>query len=88
VSRLPPAWRVDVAAHELPPRWCIPAQTHIIFAPTARAACERAVRLAHILARTPPWKPLLRLTWPHARAVSEPDPIGAASELQGSALLT
>lgn len=63
-----PCWNVTIAAHVVGGRYEIPEQVHAIHAPDKRAAMIDGTRHAHILARTPPWRPLLRETWPHVSA--------------------
>lgn len=63
-----PCWNVTIEAHVVGGRYEIPRQERAFYAPDKRAACVDATRHAHILARCPPWKPLLRESWPHVSA--------------------
>jgi hypothetical protein len=67
-----PSYRVRIAAHTIPPRWFIPAQTLDLPAGTVEAACSTAVRWAHSDAGVPCWKPCVRrsLTFTTAEALS------------------
>jgi len=53
-------WRVQLAAHAVPPRWHVPAQTVELPAVDAEQACGFAISMAHAAAGVPPWKPCVR----------------------------
>jgi len=68
-NRLPlRTWRVQIAAHDVPPRWRIPAQTVRLPADSADDARLFAVRTAHRAAGVPPWRPCVRESMRHATA--------------------
>jgi hypothetical protein len=73
---LPPAWRVTVAEHDVPPRWHIPAQVVKVYASDAKAARVSGTRAVQIAAGVPPMKPLRRITYPHTAA----SPLGRLTE--------
>jgi hypothetical protein len=59
---------VTVAEHDVPPRWHIPAQVLKVCAPDATSARAQATQAAHRAAGCPPWKPLLRISYPYTSA--------------------
>ena len=61
-------WHVKIDRHSVPPRWLIPATSTIVPAADADHAREIVARSVHIRAGCPPWKPLLRISWPHSSA--------------------
>lgn len=63
-----PMWRVTIAAHDVPPRWHVPARTTLTGSPTAEMACRFAAQEAHRDAGVPPMRSLLRQTLPHVKA--------------------
>src|ERR1700690_1038548 len=69
-SRLAPPlqWRVELAAHDLPPRWRVPARTARLPAVSAESACLRVIRWAHSDIGAPPWRPCTRLSMRFATA--------------------
>jgi hypothetical protein len=65
----PPCWRVEVYEHDLAGgRWRIPSTTVKVPAETADGARRQVLHWAHADAGAPPWRPLLRESWPHTRA--------------------
>jgi hypothetical protein len=70
-----PVWRVAIEAHDVPPRWRIEAQVVEVRAIDVAHARTNGIREAHRRAELPPYKPLLRTSWPHATA----EPVEAAS---------
>jgi hypothetical protein len=65
--KLPPTWRVEVAAHEVA-RWRIAACAFEFPAADADDAALTAIRWAHRDAGAPPWKPYVRESLPYAKA--------------------
>lgn len=63
-----PAWRVTVAAHDVPPRWSVPAQVVKVYAPDETTARVLAVQSVARDADLPPWKPALRVVYRHTAA--------------------
>lgn len=68
-------WRVTIDAHDVPPRWHVPARTVELGAFTADGARESVARWAHVDAGVPPLRSLPRLTLAHTRV----EPLPAAS---------
>lgn len=68
-----PMWRVTIAAHDVPPRWYVPARVVELGSYTAGGARDQALRWAHIDAGVPALRSLLRLSVEHARV--EPMPV-------------
>lgn len=62
-----PMWKVMIAAHDVPPRWHIPASTVTLGAATAHAACVQAIRWAHRDAGVPPLLSMIALSMDHIR---------------------
>ena len=65
--RTPPMWSVEVRAHRVE-RWIIPASVSKLPAPSGATARLYALRVAHGQRGLPPWKPLLRRSWPYTNA--------------------
>lgn len=65
---LPPLWEVAISAHDVPPRWHVPAATSCIAAVCARQAREFAAREAQRAAGVPPLRSLLAMSIRHAQA--------------------
>lgn len=63
-----PMWRVTITAHDVPPRWHVPASIVEMGSPTADLARYFAVQRAHIDADVPAMRSLLALSLRHARA--------------------
>lgn len=63
-----PTWRVTIAAHEVPPRWSIPATVCEVGASTAEIACGVCLRFAHSDAGVPPLRSLLAVSRAHVHA--------------------
>jgi hypothetical protein len=55
-----PMFRVEIEAHDVPPRWHIDARTTELSSNTAAYACERVIRWAHSDVGVPPWKACIR----------------------------
>ena len=64
-----PLYDVTIAEHVVNGRWPVPASLHRVGGPSLACARATVVRLAHIDAGVPALRSLLRLSWPHARAV-------------------
>jgi hypothetical protein len=62
-----PTWRVTIEAHRCE-RWIIPSQRHKLVAVTAAEARLSGIREAHRALGMPPWRPLIRLSWPYSSA--------------------
>lgn len=63
-----PVYCVRVDPHAIPPRWTIPKHTIKLVATGTRDARLCAIRWAHTDAGVPPWRPLIRVSWPHTSA--------------------
>jgi hypothetical protein len=63
-----PMYRVTIEAHDIPPRWRVPAQTIEVGASTAEIACRAVVRFAHRDAGVPPLRSMLALSLEHTIA--------------------
>jgi hypothetical protein len=63
----PPAWRVRIERHTVA-RWLIPTQTFVLPAVDEADARLEGCREAHRRQSLPPWRPLLRASWPFASA--------------------
>lgn len=68
-----PIWRVTIAAHDIVPRWHVPAHTTQLGRPTAELACRFAAQEAHRAAGVPPMRSLLRISLSYVKA----DPIAS-----------
>src|SRR5437870_4220274 len=66
--QLPPAWRVLVDAHELPPRWHVPARAVQLAAPDAEFAIWRVISWAQSDAGVPPMRSFVRASSAFASA--------------------
>jgi len=62
-----PAWTVRIRAHRCE-RFEIPAQLIEVCTTSVDVARLAGIREAHRRGRLPPWKPLLRISWPHTTA--------------------
>lgn len=62
-------WEVTTRAHVVGGRYEIPASVVVLGNGTAGDARLAAVRLAHIRARVPAWRPCVRESWPYTSAV-------------------
>jgi hypothetical protein len=67
-ASIPPLHRVRIAAHDVPPRWRIDAQTITLPAPSAESAIEAAIGQAQRAAGLPPWRPCRRASLPFVTA--------------------
>ncbi len=66
--RLPlPTYRVTIERHACE-RWIIPAQTFRLVAYTEPEARLAGIRECHIRQSLPPWRPLVRESWPYSSA--------------------
>src|SRR2546428_118972 len=61
-------YHVELAAHDLPPRWRIPARTVELPAADVEDAARQVIRWAHSDAGAPPWRPLVRASLAFASA--------------------
>lgn len=64
-------FRVLVKAHEVPPRWVIPAHERVVFESDERTARLHGVRSAHRDAGVPALRSLTRVSWPFVSATRE-----------------
>jgi len=69
-----PTWRVTISAHDIPPRWDVPARTLELGASTAESACRTVARWAHIDAGIPPLRSMLAVSMEHASAERAENP--------------
>ncbi len=60
-------WTVEIRAHRVE-RWIVAQQVAKLPAPTAASARLFALRRAHQALNMPPWRPLLRASWPYPSA--------------------
>ncbi len=69
-----PGWRVQVAEHDVPPRWHVPARVVEVPAADAGQACAFVIGWAHCDAGVPPWRPFVR----HSLAFTTAERVGEA----------
>ena len=67
LARDRPMWEVRIAAHDVAPRFRVPARTFTLGGSHQHAKL-RAIQWAHADAGVPPWKPCIRESWPHIKA--------------------
>ena len=77
---LPASWQVTIERHTCA-RWIVPASVTTLPAPDGDSARLYALRGAHGRLAMPPWKPLLRLSWPHSSAAPIGEPTDAQREM-------
>jgi hypothetical protein len=83
----PPVHRVRIAAHGVPPRWHVPAQTLDLPAVSVASAIEQAVGQAQRAAGCPPWRPCRRASLPFVTAVlAERDALARVIDVDGGLL--
>jgi hypothetical protein len=80
-------WKVTIHKHVCS-RWIIPATKIKLVAPDSDTARLFALRQVHGQQGLPPWRPLLRVSWPHTTAKRTADahdlstPTGCATDDQ------
>jgi hypothetical protein len=62
-----PVYRVQIQKHVCE-RWIVPKQTLKVVAYSVNGARLAGIREAHRQLSMPPWRPLIRISWPHSTA--------------------